>query len=226
MKKEKLFGNILFWLTLISPMVSFSLAGAIGEANIFGVAGIVRYSWVMWLFIPVGVLSIIIGLKLKKSNQKYKKNFVIAFVCLSLLVIFGSYRFVFNNVSYDVSKASIVEDKIDLELPDEIKIATIKLDSYNISYVKIVNEESKETFEQGLETNQLWQHKLSPEIESLLPLDIQYEAEIFDFFVLYNITSYKCNVYPSKGDHECAFVAYDYEAQRLIILDNYKVNIN
>ena len=44
MKKYKLWGNVLFWLTLISPMVAFALASATGEADIFGVLGIVRYS--------------------------------------------------------------------------------------------------------------------------------------------------------------------------------------
>ena len=78
MKKEKVLGNILFWMTLISPMISFSLASMIGEAEIFGVAGIIRYSWLMILFIPVGILSILIGLQLKKNKQKYKKNLKIS----------------------------------------------------------------------------------------------------------------------------------------------------
>ena len=54
-------------------MISFSLAALIGEADIFGVAGIIRYSWIMWLFIPVGVLSILIGMELKKIVRIIKK---------------------------------------------------------------------------------------------------------------------------------------------------------
>ncbi len=73
MKKIKILCNILFWETLISPIVSFSLAGKIGEVNIFGVAGIIRYSWIMWLFIPIGVLSIIFGLQLKKTTKNTKR---------------------------------------------------------------------------------------------------------------------------------------------------------
>ena len=72
MDKKRTLGNILFWTTLISPMLSFSLVSMIGESNIFGVAGIIRYSWVMLLFIPIGILSILIGFKLKNSKQKYK----------------------------------------------------------------------------------------------------------------------------------------------------------
>ena len=80
MKTVRILSNILFWITLISPMAAFVLASVVGEVNIFGVAGIVRYSWVMLFFIPLGVLSILIGNKLKKSNQNYKKNYIIAFI--------------------------------------------------------------------------------------------------------------------------------------------------
>ena len=223
---KRILGNILFWTTLISPMLSFSLASMIGEANIFGVAGIIRYSWVMLLFIPIGILSILIGFKLKNSTQKYKKNFIVSFICLPLLIIFGSYRVIFNSaVSYDVNEVSIVEEKINFEIPDDIKVATNKLDLYNISYLKIINSESKDMFEQEIGNNQLWQKELKPEIKSLLPLDIQYESEIFEYFVFFNITSNEYNISPLSGQYECIFIAYDCDLQRLIILSDYKINI-
>ena len=226
MNKKRILGNILFWTTLISPIVSFSIASIIGEANIFGVAGIIRYSWVMLLFIPIGILSIVIGFKLKNSTQKYKKNFIVSFICLPLLIIFGSYRFIFNNaVSYDVNEVSIIEEKINLEIPDDIKVATNKLDIYNISYLKIINSESKDIFEQEVENNQLWQKELQPEIKSLLPLNIQYESEIFEYFVFFNITSNEYNIPPLSGQYECIFIAYDCDLQRLIILNDYKIDI-
>ena len=226
MNKKRILGNILFWATLISPIVSFSIASMIGEANIFGVAGIIRYSWVMLLFIPIGILSIVIGFKLKNSTQKYKKNFIVSFICLPLLIIFGSYRFIFNSVvSYDVNEVSIIEEKINFEIPDDIKVATNKLDLYDISYLKILNSESKDMFEQEVENNQLWQKELQPEIKSLLPLNIQYESEIFEYFVFFNITSNEYNIPPLSGENECIFIAYDCDLERLIILHDYKINI-
>lgn len=226
MNKKRILGNILFWTTLISPIVSFSIASMIGEANIFGVAGIIRYSWVMLLFIPIGILSIVIGFKLKNSTQKYKKNFIVSFICLPLLIIFGSYRFIFNSVvSYDVNEVSIIEEKINFEIPDDIKVATNKLDLYDISYLKILNSESKDMFEQEVENNQLWQKELQPEIKSLLPLNIQYESEIFEYFVFFNITSNEYNIPPLSGQYECIFIAYDCDLQRLIILNDYKIDI-
>ena len=226
MNKKRILGNILFWTTLISPIVSFSIASMIGEANIFGVAGIIRYSWVMLLFIPIGILSILIGFKLKNSTQKYKKNFIVSFICLPLLIIFGSYRFIFNSVvSYDVNEVSIIEEKINFEIPRDIKVATSKLDLYDISYLKILNSESKDMFEQEVENNQLWQKELQPEIKSLLPLNIQYESEIFEYFVFFNITSNEYNIPPLSGQYECIFIAYDCDLQRLIILNDYRIDI-
>ncbi|MDY3899327.1 MAG: hypothetical protein SOZ32_03870 [Bacilli bacterium] len=229
MKKIKVLGNVLFWLTLISPMISFSLAGMIGEIEVFGVTGIVRYSWLMLLFIPIGILSIIIGLKLKNNNQKYKKNLIIAFICLPLLIIFGSYRFIFSNtISYNTNKVSIIEDKIGIKLPNKIKVATEKLDLYNVSYVKIIDNECKESFEQSIKSNSLWKNKLNYEIRGMLPLyfQAQYESENFDYFVFYNITSNEYNTLPSSGEYECIFIAYDCDLQRLIILDDYKINLD
>lgn len=227
MKKEKTLGNILFWITLFSPIISFSLASRIGEANIFGVAGIVRYSWLMILFIPIGILSISIGFKLKKAKQKYKKNLIIAFVCIPLLIIFGSYRIIFNNtISYDTNIVLTIKNEAKITLPNEIKVATIKFDLYDISYAKIIDNECKEKFEQEIKHNSLWKNKLNLEIKNLLPLDIQYESYTFDYFVFYNITSNEYNTFPLSGQYECIFIAYDSDLQRLIILNNLKVNIN
>ena len=124
-------------------------------------------------------------------------------------MIFGSYRFIFTNISYDVDRISIIDDKISTEFPNEIKAATIKLDSYNISYAKIIDNESKEAFEQHIINDHLWQNKLNSAIKSLLPLDIQYESESFEYFLFYNITSDEYNKFPSVGQYECIFVAYD-----------------
>ena len=228
MKKIKDLSEIIFWLTLFSPMYSFALASEIGEIDIFGVAGIVRYSWVMLLFIPVGVLSILIGLKLKNSNQKYKKNFIIAYICLPLLLIFGSYRLIFTNITYDVEKISIIEEKVNLDLPEEIKVATMESDLYCTSYVKITSSEDKEVFERELASNelwQLWQYEFNSGIISLLPFDVLSESHGFDYFVFYNITNDEYNKITLNEECEIIFIAYDKDLQKLVILDEYKIDL-
>ena len=73
MKKYRVLGNLLFWMTLISPLFSFQIVCLLGEVDIFQTSGMIRYTWVMLFFIPIGILSILIGIKLKKNKQNYKK---------------------------------------------------------------------------------------------------------------------------------------------------------
>lgn len=226
MKKYNSLGNIMFWLTILSPIVSFSLASIIGEVEIFGTAGIIRYSWIIWLFIPLCILSFIVGKKLKQYKQKYKKNFIVAFICLPLLIIFGSYRFLFTNISYDTNNIYMIENKINLELPTEIKIATETFDSYSVSYLKITNESEKNSFEQKIANNELWKIQLNSNIKTLLPIDVQYEITNFNYFVFYNLTNDEYNLYPSNGKYECIFIAYDRESCRMIVVDELKIDIN
>lgn len=75
MKKDSnsILGDIVFALTLASLWISFYLATVVGESSIFGIAGVVRYSWIMLLLIIVPVLSILIGIRLKKWAKIIKR---------------------------------------------------------------------------------------------------------------------------------------------------------
>ena len=179
----------------------------------------------MWLFIPIGILSLVIGVNFRKSNPMYIKNIIISFVCLPLLLLFGSYRFIFNNnVSYDVEDVYAVETKAEIDIPEKIKVATNIFDSYSLSYVKIINKEEAASFKYEILANQLWEDQLNTEIKKLLPQDIQYQLLSFDYYLFYNLTTDSYNTPPLYGDFECVFIAYDYESQILIVINNLKIS--
>ena len=227
MKKEEFFGDILFLLTLISPFISLVIISIFGEPEIFSALGMTRYIWIMLLFIPIGVLSILIGLKLKKDKQEYKKNIIVAVIVLPLLAIFGSYRFIDSNISYDTDNIITIENKMNIELPREIKIATSKRDSYDISYVKITDDKSKEKFEQEIKNSQLWEDELDFYIKSVLPYEIQIQSDNFEYFIFYNVTTGQYNDSNfAKGNYKVMFIAYDCDLQKLVILDNYEIKSN
>ena len=226
MRFLKVIGNILFWATSVSPLLAFALVCSVGEVEIFGTAGMLRYSWLMWLFIPIGVLSLVFGKRLKKRGERYKKNCIIALICLPLLIIFGSYRFIFNNFSYEAINFEYIEKIVNIEIPNNIKIATEKTDTYSVTYVKIIDKSSNDEFKKLVTENNLWQDKLSTNIKGIVPIYFQNELSNFDCFVFYNLTSKEYNTYPLEGQYKCMFVAYDYTLQRLIILDDYTAIIN
>ena len=143
------------------------------------------------------------------------------------LVLFGSYRFIFSSdVSYDVNRMTMIEEKTKINLPNQVKIGTIKMDTYYLSYAKITNAESKIAFEQEMKDSSLWQSELSSKIKTLLPINVQVESSSFDSFVFCNVTKKEYNKYPYEGTYECVFIAYDYQMKRLMILDNYTINLN
>ena len=227
MKNNNFLANALFWLTLISPMLSFSVACEIGETDIFGIIGTVRYSWIIWLFIPFGIFSLIIGKRQKLKNKKYKKNYIVAFICIPLLLIFGSYRFIFIDISYSADELFAVEEKVNIDLPENIKIATDERTQYSISYVKLTDETEREHFENELETSNLWKPELSTKLKAVLPIEFHIEIINCDYFLLYNQTNAKYNLYPSvDGKYEFVFIAYDRDLGRMIVLHEYTVDLS
>lgn len=227
MKKRRTLGIIFFWMTLISPMVSFALASTIGEVNIFGVVGTVRYSWIMLLFIPIGILSILIGVKLKQNKEKFKRNFIIAFICLPLLVIFGSYRFIFKDIiSYSNDSILFVEEKININLPDKLKVVSQNNTSYVLTYAKIDDINEKKIFELEILNDLKWIDTLSSSLKGSLPLNIQVEVELYEYYLVFNET---LNSFEKESfmDGKCkiVFIGYDIEESRFIIIDNYEINI-
>ena len=129
-------------------------------------------------------------------------------------------------VSYDVNKVSAIEKKVNVELPSKIKIATDKFDEYDESYVKITDNECKKMFEQKVKNNLLWKNKLDFKIKALLPINIQYGCENYDYFLFYNITDDEYNKVRSRGQYECIFIAYDCDLNRLLIIDGIKVDMD
>ena len=227
MKTLKIVGFILFLFTLISPIASFALVCIFGEVDVFGVLGMVRYSWIMLLFIPLGLLSILVGYQLKKNNQKYKKNFIVVIACVWLL-LFGSFRLIAkDDISYNVERVPAIANEIKIELPASVKIATMKANDHNLSYVKITDDASRINFENEIQTNPLWQSELDGQIMKLFlsQTNILLELENFEKFLFYNSSGNTYNTYPVADESKCIFIAYDYELQRLLILDDWVVKI-
>lgn len=228
MKKINIFGHILFWGTMISPVIAFTFAAVIGEVDIFGIAGIVRNSWVMHFFIPIGIMSIVIGSCLMIMGYSYKKNFIIAFICIPLLFILGSFRFIFDNIHYEPQKVIILEEKTALDLPEKVKIATMDFENYNISYVKITNREEKSAFEENITNNDKWSTEVKATLIRSMPIELWTEMPDgkgeFDYFVFYNVDTKQYNNFTESGKYDCVFIAYDEDLSRMIILDEYIID--
>ena len=219
MNRNKLISNLLFWLTIISLSIAFSITCYVGEVDIFSVGGIVRYSWIMLLCIPICILTLLCGLQQKKAGQHHKKLIIVAGICIPLMAIFGSYRFFFQELYFHTNEVHIAEEKVHFELPDNIKVATLDFFEYSISYAKIQDKNEANQLVSRIRADEHWMAELSYEIKGFLPFDIQAEIINFDYFMLYDPSLNRYNACPATDESDCIFIAYDCELQRIIILN-------
>lgn len=227
MRNKVIIGRILFWGTLISFIFSFVLVAIIGEPDIFSVTGIIRYSWIMLLFIPIGLVSIIYGFILRKHNHKYKKNFIIAFICIPLLIVFGTFRFNSRNtVYYDNSNLIEIEKTDNYNFPEHLKITTQIFQDYKITRAKITSSNEKISFEQSINTDSRWNQSLTQKIKGALPMMFLIESERFDSFLIYSktVNSYDSDTF-TNGTHEIILMMYNKQKGSFLIINECFIEI-
>lgn len=222
---NKKVNTILICFSLLSPFIGLMLVNVVGEMDVFGTAGMSRYIWIMWLFIPVCILLFISGIKLKNQGLEYMHSLVISIVCSALLIIFGMFGIIFDNFSFEISYIDKIEDIIGIELPTPIGVATEEYYKYNLTYAKVLDEERKH-FEEELESSLYWKSSLGSKIKSLLPIEQQSELVLFEYFLLYNETTKEFNQFPPDGSYKIVFMAYDIDLQRLMIIDEYEICVD
>lgn len=229
-KTYKTFGIISFILSMFSPMIAFSLCCEIGEDHIFGIGGMLRYTWIFFLFIPVAAISFFVGKKLKSLGMKYKKNYVICYIVIPLMVLFGTYKWIFSDTtSYDRSNIENVESKISVSFPENLKISNLDYTEYTLSYAKILSDKEKADFENEIITNEKWTDNWGTLIENQMPFDVIYEVPSFEFCVCVfkNGEDVFVNEYPgNSGMYECVFVWYDADLGRIVVVNDYSIFIN
>lgn len=84
----------------------------------------VKYTWVFWCWLPIPLLSIILGFKFNKANLKCTKNIVAGFIIGFLLLIYGSfYLLPTSPIDYDKTTNQY---NILFEAADNYEVSTIK----------------------------------------------------------------------------------------------------
>lgn len=212
----------LLVITIFAAPLAFTLCTEIGESDFFSLPGIIRYSWIMWCFIPIPILLFCVGIKLKKSSYK-----VVACVVIIILIILGSYKFSFSEkFKYDKEIVASTSKIVQVYIPENVKVGTEKNTDYTISYVKILDDSEKEIFIKSLSDDK-WVNRLNSPIFNSIPYTPQLLMNSFDLFLFYNLTNQEYNQYPfANGMYECILIAYDKSDNRLIILSDFFIEVN
>lgn len=86
--KWKLISNILFAVSLCSPLAGMPLVSVFSTIETFE-----QNMWIFYLLTPIPIASIVIGCILKSKGYKYKKNIVVGIIVTVFLCIYGSFTF-------------------------------------------------------------------------------------------------------------------------------------
>lgn len=220
--------KLLFILTILSVPLSFLLVAFIGEIFIFSIYGILSYSWIFLLFIPIPLLSFICYIKSKTNQYKDKKS--IAILSFILLVVFGFSGIINNDISYDNTIINEINNKTSLNIPNNLKVINCDKKDYIMGYAKILDKETKNSFHDDVYTSNLWLTNID-DLQNDLPHTITLELTSpvdkysFDYFVLYNITTNTFNSLDNENDNpqNIIFIAYSSNVGRIMYFYNYSV---
>ena len=118
-KHPKLIKNgmlILFIITILSLWGALYSMLLLTMNNAQYMFSFVKYTWIFWCWLPIPILSIILGFKYKKDGFKCTKNIVAGFIIGFLLFIYGSF-WTIEIPTEDYSKIYDYKEIINVQIP-------------------------------------------------------------------------------------------------------------
>lgn len=226
----KNFMIILFAITILSIYgagMTWSLTNIINPQHGFNFT---RTTWVFWCWLPIPLLSIILGFKYNSAGFKCTKNIVGGFIIGFLLLIYGSFC-LFPGFSRDYSEIDAYRNIIDADLPDDGELEIQDWDTYfdqdKTGYVIInayYDREDVTNLVNSIENNSNWilSKEITSDLKLLLPSQLRSDDDAY--FSIYNMSTAQYNTLPEKsGDYEIYAMKYDKSDKQLEI---HKFNIN
>lgn len=220
----KTFMIILFIITICSLWGALWTMTLVDKINPQHGFNFTKNTWVFWCWLPLPLLSIILGFKYKNAGFKCTKNIVGGFIIGFLLLMYGSFC-LFPTFSQDYSKIDNYRNIIDAKLPDngelEIQDWGTYFDEDKTNYTIInayYDKEDVSNLVSSIENNSNW--ILSKEIKSELKILIpsQLRSDDDSYYSIYNKTINEYNTLPEmSGNYEIYAMKYDKSDKQLEI---------
>jgi len=227
-KKLPVKWNVVSWILVIASLFTIHatmlLMLYLGQINTFDIENACAF----FLFVPIPLMSIFIGKRLKEKGYKYKKNTVVGVVMTVILCLFGTIGIAYiagNDYSEDyVIK---VEDTTNVEIPQAIRIRThdwtkgrqkvAKGYIYFTSDVALEDAQAQ-AFVAQIEDDDRWLTEVSEEIDE--NICSACFTPLYTYFLLYNIDTKEYNVIPKEsGSYRFIAIGYIKEMQEIEIVE-------
>lgn len=213
---------LLFILSFFTIYMALALVSATTNAT----QGMTENMWLFFLPLPIPLASLILGIIYKKKGFKATKNIVVGIIFTVLLIIYGSFTFIFSDMySHDFSYVNRVGASIGFDLPDKGDIATedwtggtqtgtqANVVKYHyMSDITFTDKSQVSKFNSEISDSELWLPSVRTSLMGLIPSmysDLTSSAE-YDYFMIYNADLKSYNTIPeSSGTYRYLFIAYN-----------------
>lgn len=222
--------NIFFILSFLTMFAGIICTSAMSASNNLYYENM----WVFFLFLPIPIVSIILGVLKLKRREKGTKNIVAGIIMAFLLIIYGSFSFIYEEPStivrptVDVSTnyddeeqivfdyVSKIEEEVKIDLPKSAVVTDMKTvvgdeswnkdTYYNVITIQLSDYDAWK-FEKNQKKFELWTAQLKKEFNELLPP--RYCGGDADYYILYNTNDETYNLIPTvTGEYKFWFLCY------------------
>lgn len=213
-KNTKIIMNVLFILTLASIFFGLITSSILSYNKI----DFTSTSWTFWLWLPVPILSIILGYKYKKNGLKVKKNIIAGYIIGILLLIYGSFWLMFPSSTSSYSILYKYKNIISDNLPKKGNLQIVDLNSSNSEiskytlYVATYKKDDTKDFYNSVKKSDNWvlDSELKSNLKIFIPVNIIQKSSSKVYYSIYNKTLDEYNKLPvNSGDYQIFTMIYD-----------------
>ncbi len=176
--------------------------------------------WVMFLFLPIPISSVVLGFVLKKKGLKFKKNIVVGVIACALLCVFGCFTFIFADIS---DALRLVQSEMNIQLPEHgygvtNEVAVRDREKYDGLTMCEISFAPEGTAEFAETMDERWLTELSSELNGLLAVNPRdYSAT---HLLVYNADTKAYNKTPERdGEYSMVLMLFSQYSDRLYVFE-------
>ena len=92
--------------------------------------------------------------------------------------------------------------------------------------IKLIDLEEKSNFEDEIKTDDRWYEVISSQLIGALPIFLQYDLHLFDYYLTYEETKgiYGSN-FDASGDYSIILLAYNISLSKLMVISDLEISV-
>ena len=178
--------------------------------------------WIFYLFVPLPLASTVLGIVFLCKKYKCKKNIIAGAIMCFLLVIYGSFSFLFaSSTSHDFQYVHELEQTLSIDLPDSGYLSRAEVSGGEANYVMMIKFDDPAQIYNTVSTDErFWQNTYAIPTNFIDPYYTAMTSN-YNYFMLYDVTANEFNHVSGNLEelHRFLYVAYNTDTNVLFVLD-------